>query len=161
MCKLPKAGLRGYGAERQVWEVQATGVSRAGQGSGPIQSTDSGGQAPPSPAFSQCAQKENRLCASQARTQPVNRFYDQRCRNPAQQAGRVAIQGEGCLRSSVTSTSPHEQVAVRTGMAVPGLRAGEAVGPVSQHISLPPLRLRQPLSGQADTRQALLSQADL
>lgn len=46
-------------------------------------------------------------------------------------------------------------------MAVPGLRAGEAVGPVSQHISLPPLRLRQPLSGQADTRQALLSQADL
>ena len=32
MCKLPKAGLRGYGAERQVWEVQATGVSRAGQG---------------------------------------------------------------------------------------------------------------------------------
>lgn len=99
MCKLPKAGPGGCRAEPT--SLGGTGYrgaqGGAGQGRGPIQSTDSGGQAPPSPAFSQRALKENRLCVSQARTQPVNPAT-KHCRNPTQQAERVAIRGDGCLQ---------------------------------------------------------------
>ena len=113
MCKLPKAGPGGCRAEPTSLGGTGYGGAQggAGQGRGPIQFTDSGGQAPPSPAFSQRALKGNRLCVSQARTQPVNPAT-KHCRNPAQQAEEwqseeTAVCRDGCLRSSVISASPH------------------------------------------------------
>ena len=108
MCKGPEARENVQATESRAWGLQGrankSGRDRlqgcpgwGGQGRGPIQSTDSGGQAPPSPAFSQRALKENRLCVSQARTQPVNPAT-KHCRNPTQQAERVAIRGDGCLQ---------------------------------------------------------------
>lgn len=72
---------------------------RAGQGraGGPIQSTDSGSQAPPSLLSASVYKRRTDSVSARPESQPVDRFYDQRCRNPAQQAGRLAIQGGGCL----------------------------------------------------------------